>query len=763
MIKIIIILSVFAMLFLTGCRAGGIDESDNNGSESNVGVGSNEIGARPEYDIVRPEKPGELFTELLSMHRTIAGYGEGFFVYATTVTEPEIYRFYFCNVNEGSMTLFHETLTKELHVSTFQVMSDGSLLVAGWQKEETHEDGSSRVDDSIIYIYHISGDEGGDEAKRLIEMPGVGIQGIEADGQKGQIYVHVTGQAGDLLSVHSLSGYFLYEIAFDAPVQDIIFSGQDRSLYAMQASATGMSVLYLDEGNRAFQTVAYLQGSAATSVHQSSTYAFYAVQGSNVFGYDPEALGQFTRVFDLSRHGIAGWVPFILELDSRYIVCVVDIMTNITSVLWLMAIGEYDGPVETLRLGVFVRGRDHILEEMIAQFNFYNPQYIVEIVDYSEYGNEATTRLNLDIITGNAPDLFQLSGILYGDDLMPIHYFLPIHSYISSGMLVDLAPYMRRDLELDNYWPSAMQALFIGDACYFAVPSFSLYAIAGSSEAVGALDLGGFNEFLRFLRNDIESDTSQFVTDMTQSEFVADIVLTNMEQFVDYSSGTAYFDSEEFISLLETANLLTPSEDWVLVSLASGSGQLTLSQLRYFNDLETLAAALYGNIQAAGFPGYPPGTAMIPTQMFGISATTQNVEGAWAFLREMYEDENFHNLIGSHLPINKASFSSYLDRYTVFTTEIIESSEETDMPVVLFASSEGFVSVPYITIEQVDVIANLTQSLIEQIDRIYIIDIALMNIIKEELTTFFNGNRTAADTARVVQSRAQLYLWEMVR
>jgi len=745
--------------------------SCNNNTDNNDSITSSEISAgndinpRPINDAKRPERPQDLFTELLHVHRTVVQHEDGFYVFATTLSEPDDYQFYFCNITDESVTLFSQTLTDELYVSTFQAMSDGSLLVAGWSIEKTLDASDFRIDDSSIRVYQVKNKE----ATLLTQLSDVGVWSIAVDEQKGQMYVQVIRRGEDSIFVYSLTGVFLYETAFTTPISSIIFSEQDRKLYIMQSSGSDMSILYLDESNKQLQEVAILpDGAAGVMFFHGRTHSFYAVHGLIVFGYDSDS-GQFTRLFDLTRHGISGWVPFIMEYDSQYLVCAVDMMTGETRISLLTMTDEYEGPVETLRLGKFELGRDYFIEELISNFNFTYPQYIIEIVDYSVFDNEATTRLHLDIIMGNAPDIFLLSGTLYGEDLMPVHYYLPIHQYIASGILVDLAPYMHRDLDFNDYLENAMQALYINDTSYFAVPSFSLYTITGKSEVMDTLNNIDFSELLELLKNDFESGNNKFISNLTQSDFVKDIVLTNINQFVDYRTGEAYFNTEKFILLLETANLYKASYDWDKVALARGLGQFTFSWINYISDIELLEVIYNGDLQASGFPGTPPGTVMVPAQMFGISSTTQNIEGAWAFIREMYEYRDMHNLYRSHIPMNKYSFMLSLEKYIKSTTEIItllnEEGEEYGHLLAYYEDDGTDLSVylPTLTIDQVDVIARLAKDIIEQIDRIYIIDNALINIIKEELPAFFIGNRTASDTARVIQSRTQIYLSEMVR
>ena len=737
--KLILSLMILILIFSTGSVGCDIRAGDGGISGNNVAIGSAPVFA----NLPIPVKPEELFLDLRDILYIIAPFKNGVYVYATTENEPEKWQFHFCNLDDGSITVSEFSLPVDFQLSEFHAMSDGTLIVGGYPS----------LYDATFQILHLTKEHTIILVQGTQDLSLIGLRALAIDKQGERIYASTGNMDAYSIYVYTITGESLFEVESDLLVRDIVFSEKDHQLYVIKNSGTDLSISIIAEETKTLQETAHLpDGAAGAMIHQSSTHSFCAEHWSKVIGFDSDT-NKFTDIFDLTRHGITGWVSSILQYEEFYIVFVDDIADGKQRVLRLTLTEEYDRPVEILRLGKFEKGRDLFVEAAIAEFNFYNPQYLVEIADYSVYGDEAAKRLHLDIIAGEAPDIFLMSEPLFQSN------YLPVYQYIANGMLVNLAPYMERDLDFDDFFSSAMKSLYIDDSCYIAVPSFSLYAVIGTNEGVSGLNNINVIDFFKYLRSDFEGNTPQFAIDLTQNEFVIDLILANIKQFVDYNTGDASFDSKEFIALLEAAEVLTPVDEWAVVRLARGLQQCAFLHLDGFADMDAYATALHGDFKISGFPGNPPGVALIPMHIFGVSAATKKVEGAWAFLRYTYQNENLHKLGSVYFPMNRASFFGTAKDYEDYIAETIVEGGGT----YHFHDTDSAASVPPIDALQAAVVLSHTQSMVEQIDRIYLVDQDLMNIVNEELTAFFHGSRSAGDTASVVQKRAQIYLWEFQR
>jgi len=731
MLKRIILLEMVVLILLSGCT---VAKSKDNGRNSNDR--DNEIidiGSRPIFDIPHRERPEELFPEFQNMHPEVAPYGNGLYVYATTKEQPEEWKIYFCNLDNGKVTQ-SESQISDFMLSQFHAMSDDSLLVGGYPYSNSY------------HIYHLAGQK----TELIIEFSEeFFVVDIAVNENKGCIYVNAEINQDSFIYVYSLTGQLLYEVTSDAFINDIIYSEQQSTLYLIHYTDEDLHVLLLDEEHKTIREVTNLpEAVIGTSIFPSDEYGFYLVFQSNVLGFDSDSY-EFMELFNLTTQGISDMVRHLFMYDERYIVYSYDVAESIPKITSLIILDDYDGPVEKMRLGKFEIGRDVFLESVVADFNFYNPQYLVEIIDYSVHGDEAVFMLHMDIISGEAPDIFILT-----EPLAQSH-FLPIHQYINSGMLVNIAPYMERDLDFDSLWSGALQSIYIDNACYIAVPSFALYGIVGKSDMVNSLEKESFDDFLAYLNYDFTKERPMFTSNLAQTDFVVDLILTNIEHFVNYNTGDAFFDSSTFIALLEAVKSYTSEEEeWDALQLSRGLGQFTFLQYDTCGLLATYSSVLNNDFTVSGFPGNPSGVALVPKHIFGISSATQCIEGAWAFLRNIYENEDLHENLYTRFPMNRVSFERASNDYVDLIMEYI--AEEGDG---YYLHGNSFATlVPHV--DPVEIV-NHTRSMIEQIDRVYLVDQVLINIVLEELTAFIAGNRSAADTAHIIQSRAQTYLWEL--
>jgi len=719
----------------------------------------NTVGLSAERNEQIPSRADTLFGELLH-YRELVPFGNGFFVFGTTVENPETLQFYFCNIDDESVTLIDQTLTEKFWVQTFYAMPDESLLIAGWPIEGEDEE-NLRVNDDVLMVYRISDVT----YERLLQFPDSIIYSFALNEQDSVIYVLTSNEdAVHTLFAYSFSGEHLYEVILASSMQQIMFSERYRTLYVLEIVGTDKIVHYLNSESGQLNKLSSFAHGAGARFFPSITSGFYVVDGTSFFGFKHET-DSFVEITDLSRHGIVGNVLNIFEHFGQYVLHVVDWSTGMDRIIAITPSPEHDGPVQIIRLGRFEARHDFLLEVLVANFNFYNPQYFIEIVNYSVYGNEAPLRLHLDIMTGASPDIFLMSGIVFDGEFAHTHHFLPVQQYIERGLLLDLSPYMERDLDMDTLFESAMQATSINDAHYIVVPSFSLNAFIGRSETVSSINNQSFSGLLNFLSNDFDRDAPSFTTYLSQEEFVIEIVLTSLDYFIDYYNAEAFFDTAYFIELLELAYRLPQSEFGTGVSIARGLADITFEPLRGFFDLEFFSMVLNNKLQTAGFPGSQAGIAMIPSHIFGISSASQNVEGAWAFLRGMYEYENIHNVIGVHFPMNRASFFSAYNLYIENSTSIAANHNRLGQPGMIIEDVDRFgdtvlVEISPVPVENVQIIANEIYSLVQQIDRVYSRNYDIINIILEEISLFFHGGRSAEDTARVVQSRLQRYLSE---
>jgi len=723
-------------MLLGGCSNKGSEDGD---IESTSAVPLSTSTKTLNYFIVE-----EIFPQLYTVWAA-ARHQNGFFSYASLMQTPETMRFYFYDLEDGNLTGLEYTLPNEVDLYSIRAMEDGRIFIS-----ETVWGGTDDVPGDS-YRIHLLSEDG---LTLLIEgLPNTAIMDLVINEHDEMIYVHALGAEGEYIVVYSTAGERLAVIEHDGRIGDIVFSEQEGRLFLSENFDNTLRLLTLEKDSYLLQEVMQINNVPhVTPLYPSKTHSFFIDIDFVLYGFDFEAK-LFDPILDWRTIGIPDFVLGIMPYEKHFIVLTMDLLTHEPRFLKLT---ETNQPLElgaVLRLATLTVGRDERLEAAVDQFNRANPQYFIEIVNYSVYGDEAITRLNMDIITGNAPDIFQLTDPWDGT-------FLPVRQYIAQGLLKDLAPFMERDFDFDDFLKPALRAMYIEGRCYFVVPNFSIRAISGTSAVIGEIENSTLSELLRFLQEDSSRAQSVFGTTMTQFEFIEYILFTHLDHFVNYGTNTANFSSDAFIALLETAKALTPYyqlyNDWA--RMAYGTTQMVLAQFGSAFSIGVNAQALGGDHSITGFPsvsGNGSGTMLVPGAMFAISANSQYPEAAWSFLQRFYSDAAFNfslcrTIFESGIELFKAEideFNGLAPHWILYADDPMSGPRELLMPALpREIALEAYPN---------------AMDLINMIDRLYLPDENILQIVFGEIPAFLHGDKTAEETARVIQNRVQTYLHEL--
>jgi len=98
------------------------------------------------------------------------------------------------------------------------------------------------------------------------------------------------------------------------------------------------------------------------------------------------------------------------------------------------------------------------------------------------------------------------------------------------------------------------------------------------------------------------------------------------------------------------------------------------------------------------------------------------------------------------LPVNKKVFEGKLEK---------DMDPEVSISFILTGGYE--LDIPEISADEADRLRTLIDSITGMLDQ----DEVLLNIIKENAFDFFTGRNTAREAARIVQSRASIYMSEL--
>lgn len=477
-------------------------------------------------------------------------------------------------------------------------------------------------------------------------------------------------------------------------------------------------------------------------------YLFYVTSDDAFCGYNAETqsydeLFRFLRL-DLNSDGLDSVLP--LGNRTFLTVCYEDGGTL------LCTIREAPASAQKTTLTLACLYTNYELKSQIIRFNKTNPDYRIDILDYSQYNTDGDyeaglSKLSADITAGNVPDLIELSQ-------------LPVATYAARGILAELGPLLDADTELtrDDLLPGALQALSVDGKLWSLAPQMTLMTLYGLRPVLGDRESITAQDIAALVR---EHPGVMPVANGTQESLLLILTMFTLDEFIDTETGECRFDSDEFRALLGIAAAAPAELDYENyidddTRLQEGSALLATLPLSEVTDLQRLNVTMKGQYAITGFPTQSgSGTVASFETQLGISAQSAHIDGAWAFLRSLLtEDSGYHSW---GIPVNRARYEAMLEDAAEAHYYTDENGRQVESPKMTMSTNGG---------PEIDIYAATEEeiaafrALVDSVDRTYTYDEKLMGIITEEAGAFFAGQKSAADVSAVIQSRAKIYIAE---
>lgn len=421
-------------------------------------------------------------------------------------------------------------------------------------------------------------------------------------------------------------------------------------------------------------------------------------------------------------------------------------------------------PEEVAERQVLVLGGgsiDGALRSQVVAFNRASDTYriVLKEYEYDEYSH-SYLQLNNDVIAGNMPDILVTAGLR--DE---------IDNYIEKGLVADLYPLIEQDEELskEEFMENVFEAYSVDGRLMFVVPGFRVSTMVAKTSLVG--DGSGWSLEKAGQIWEGLGDGAQFVSEMTRDTFMQEAMYFCGKDFIDVETGKCAFDSEEFIALMEFAATLPEEID--TDSLYEGDywegyeaqwrDNRTLLMEVYIDCLsKNLSYKLNGymgeDYTFVGFPGAPAesgGRAYISSdELMALSAKSENLEGAWEFVR-YYLTEEYQRSLEWAIPVNKRIFMEQAQELMERSFYTDENGVKVELDDTLYYHGEE-VPVPPMTQEQLEVLI----AYLESVKTTAFVNDGVLNIISEEMGSFFAGDKTAEEAAEIIQNRTEVYMQE---
>ncbi|MBO4457504.1 MAG: extracellular solute-binding protein [Butyrivibrio sp.] len=396
---------------------------------------------------------------------------------------------------------------------------------------------------------------------------------------------------------------------------------------------------------------------------------------------------------------------------------------------------------------------DENIRKAARKFNKANDKYKIKLADYGElyaYDDdisyeEALNQFNLDILAGNVPDILCFS------------YYSDENVYIDKGLLLDLAPAFDKggalgDIEI---LPNLFDMMHTDDKIYSVFTSFQVDTVVMRERFAEGKNSITFKECDDLIK---ENNTDyKLAFGFFDKEFLLErAFIQGGNKFVDMHNKKCNFNSPDFIDLLKFANNFPTEIDY---SVSEGSGIEFYADDRSIFDFETIdgfydyarkkQAVFNDEIAFVGFPNNSGENeaCIFPDNHMGVYSKTKYPDVAYEFIKTVFEESDQEFERANDFPSDKAMFEKMMQL----------SMDASALEGVELYTDEDTLKAEPLSKED-------TQKLYDYIlsvKTLYKNEQKVRNIVVEEASAFFSGQKTAEEVAEIIQSRVSTYLNEI--
>lgn len=396
------------------------------------------------------------------------------------------------------------------------------------------------------------------------------------------------------------------------------------------------------------------------------------------------------------------------------------------------------------------------IKKRVIQYNRENSRNRVVLKEYGSYEN-----LNLDIVSGKMPDILIPDGV-------------PMDSYIEKGLIADVGKLIGEDKELSGteFMKNVFDAYSVDGRLMYVTPSFTLFTMAAKTSLVGdgkGWSMGKMKEVLGGM-----DPGARLLDGLDRKGFMEKAMMYCGNDFIDVDTGKCAFDSQDFIDIIKFANGLPEEKSWVAkdgqeaYEMQYLKGRTLLMELHVWTFAQNVDERLFyqlngylgGDYTFTGFPASAEKAAeggkavLCAENLMALSARSENMDGTWDFARYYLTDE-YQKSLKSSLPVNRKIFVEWAEEETRRSCRTNEKGEKEEYDLTLCQNGKA-VAVPPLDQEQLQGLI----AYVESVTEIPFENTDVMNIINEEMGSYFSGQKAAEDVAGIIQNRVQMYVLE---
>ncbi len=397
-------------------------------------------------------------------------------------------------------------------------------------------------------------------------------------------------------------------------------------------------------------------------------------------------------------------------------------------------------------------------ERDITAFNRQSQEYRIMVQEYGDASMSFDKKMEVyakDLEAGNIPDIIDLT-----------YCPMTLETLICVGAVEDLTPYLEADetIKKEDYIPNVLSAYERDGGLYAIMPCFGVEAFVGRADEIGEKKTWTTEDVITLLDSK-EADT-KLLPGADKWSILWIMCNRNQDMFIDKDSGACSFTGEEFKKILEFANRF-PNEgndDSTLDDLRNGRTLLNREVITSVQQYQMYEYMFGGPVNTIGYPSFGESGLTLKSNGTTVAMSTysENKEGIWEFIRFNLSKERQENAGSPNggFPILKSALEKQFEKDMEQEYIKDENGSQREMPKSTWMRSLGgeefTVEVYAANEEQVARV----REMIETAQNEESMNTEILNIISEEASGYFEGQKSVEDVAAVVQNRVQLYMNE---
>ncbi|NBD22313.1 ABC transporter substrate-binding protein [Paenibacillus glycinis] len=409
------------------------------------------------------------------------------------------------------------------------------------------------------------------------------------------------------------------------------------------------------------------------------------------------------------------------------------------------------------------------LKASVKKYESLHPNITIELtytqsefkdIDSQEANIEKyVTTTNTAMLAGKGPDLLEMD-------------LLPTDNYASRHLLADLKNLMTQDESFDktDYFANVLDNAEIGGGLYAMPLSFYLDGLIGDADAIGRsgeqIDDKNWtwDDFTAVAKRLAQKGGDTTVLLSTKDYMLGEMVSENYPLYVDEAGRKAKFDSPAFIGMLQ--RIQSMFDEGVAKQLDRGVGKGAVPT--YFREVPVQSLTDYlfamdsfdGHAKLYAKPHAPelgPGGYFQTNQTVGVNAGSPYKKEAWKFIAFLVSEEaaTVHDdNAASGYSISDISFGGFPISRIAYTKQTEQLRKAGTVSTAPNGPADGVtVKADGAMLDRLDGYLTGAVHAVGKPSRIG-------EIVSEEGEAFFKGQKSAADVAKLIQNKVNLYLNE---